>query len=173
VLQLAETGAAHVRLRGGDSSGVTVLADGPVSASAFAAPDGSFWLRFLKPGSYAVRAQGSEAVHVDVVRNAIAEVLLTLPAVEELSGVVLDEDGQPVSDASVVLRRDGMLAPIALRQRRTGWDGRFSFDGLMSAQYRVAVESSAGAGEFNVRTARPAVLRVPSAPLLPAWFAPQ
>lgn len=173
-LRLPETGAVHVRLRGGDASGTNVVANGAVSASAVAAPDGSFWIRFLKPGSYTVRTQDFAAeAQVNVAHNATTEVLLTLPAVQELSGVVLDGEGQPVSDATVLLRREGLLAAVALRQRRTDLDGRFSFGDLQSAQYSVAVESSAGAGEFLVRTARPAVLRVPSAPLLPDWFSQQ
>jgi hypothetical protein len=60
-----------------------------------------------------------------------------------------------------------------VRQRRTDLDGRFSFGELLSARYGIGVESSDGAGEFLVETSRALTLRVPSAPLLPQWFAQQ
>ena len=172
VLLLPQTGAVHVSVLNVDPLGTDIVADGPVFATGIAAPDGSFSLNFLPPGTYTVRTQDSTAAaQVAVAGGAVAEVALTLPAVEELRGVVLDLDGQPVSDATVLLRREGSLGAHTVRQRRTDLDGHFSFGELLSSRYGVAVESSAGAGEFLVETSRALTLRVPSAPLLPKWFA--
>jgi hypothetical protein len=164
----------HVSLLNVDPLGTDVIADGPVFATGIAAPDGSFSFDFLPPGAYTVRTQDSTAsAQVDVAGGAVAHVALTLPATEELRGVVLDLDGQPVSDATVLLRRAGSLGANTVRQRRTDLDGRFSFGELLSARYGIGVESSDGAGEFLVETSRALTLRVPSAPLLPQWFAQQ
>ena len=174
VLLLPQTGAMRVSVLNVDPLGIDVVADGPVFARGTAAPDGSFSFGFLPPGAYTVRTQDSTAsARVDVAGGAVANVTLTLPGTEELRGVVLDVDGQPVSDATVLLRRQGSLGANTVRQRRTDLDGHFSFGELLSARYGIAVESSAGAGEFLVETSRALTLRVPSAPLLPEWFAQQ
>jgi hypothetical protein len=174
VLLLPQTGAVHVSLLNVDPLGTDVVADGPVFATGIAAPDGSFSFDFLPPGAYTVRTQDSTAsAHVDVAGGAVANITLTLPATEELRGIVLDLVGQPVSDATVLLRRKGAVGANTVRQRRTDSDGHFSFGELLRARYGIAVESSAGAGEFLVETSRALTLRVPSAPLLPEWFAQQ
>ena len=173
-LLLPQTGAVHVSLLNVDPLGTNIVADGPVFATGVAAPDGSFSFNFLPPGAYTVRTKDSAAsAQVDVAAGAVANVTLALPAMQELRGVVLDLDGQPVGDATVLLRREGSLGANTVRQRRTDLDGHFSFGELLSGPYGIAVESSAGAGEFLVETSRALTLRVPSPPLLPEWFARQ
>ncbi len=114
--------------------------------SARSAEDGRFSLDGLTPGLYrvGVRPQrgGLEAAFVEVP-SGTADVSLTLPAPGEISGRVLQPDGQPVTSCSLRLSPvSGGAGSVFTRVRDP--DGNFSLSGLSPGEYRVSASSPDG-----------------------------
>lgn len=70
-----------------------------------------------------------------------------------LTGSVVDLNGRPVADATVVLGRKTVTSIDPLRQAQTDSDGRFEF--LDHGQYWVALTASKPGAGTSVRTMKP------------------
>ena len=118
---------AVIELRGGAIEGIVLGEDGKpslsvgvmaeaggVQAQTFAAPDGTFSLTGLAPGTATVRAQtrtlaAEQEVRID--ESEVAHVRLTLRPREERSLTVLVRaNGAPLPNAIVFLRENGVLS---------------------------------------------------------------
>jgi protocatechuate 3,4-dioxygenase beta subunit len=111
----------------------------------------------------------SAAQPIAVARGAevgnISFMLLSLPAFR-VSGVVVDEDGQPVAGAMVMLMSDprngSFMGPIG--NVRSGDDGRFTIDRVVSGTYRTSASvpvmmGGGGSGGITWSSGRGAVGR--------------
>jgi hypothetical protein len=119
---------------------IELLCDGSEDEHRTAA-GGRYEFAGLEPGSYAVRVSASpyltEGRDVRVLPRAVVEVPpITLRTGVALSGYVRDEDGKPVTTATV-----GARPPLNLRVAALQEDGRFELEGLPPG--RTVVRASA------------------------------
>ncbi len=101
--------------------------------------DGRFAAKGLPPGRYSVRAQhglGRRATLVGVELPGADPLELVLGGAGRVIGVVKDDQGGLVEGATVSLHWPEGLAEVQ-RTARTGADGRFEFEDLLSSQLYV------------------------------------
>ncbi|MDP1823105.1 MAG: PDZ domain-containing protein [Archangium sp.] len=144
---------AQVRLvvgEGGELAGLVRDGQGPVlhadvrvlaepeslEVAAFDTPlDGRFAAKGLPPGRYSVRAQqglGRRATVVGLELPGAGPVELVLSSAGRVIGTVRGVEGQPSEGANVTLEWPSGLKEVP-RTARTGPDGRFEFDDLLSS----------------------------------------
>lgn len=119
---------------------------------------GRFHLRWLRPGTYSIRASSvqagasSEAATVTVAAGGVADVSVALARVAAISGVVVDRAQRPVGGAAVrIVADDGGEEAWAQAEE----DGAFHATGLVGGrQYRFEVRDAYG---FALSGAHPAL----------------
>ncbi|MFT3706942.1 MAG: carboxypeptidase regulatory-like domain-containing protein [Archangium sp.] len=102
-------------------------------------PDGRFDAKGLPPGRYSVRAQqgpGRRGSVIGIELPGAAPVEVRLSGSSQLTGMVTNGDLVPVDGATVTLSWSSGMNEIE-RTARTGEDGRFEFDELLSAEVSV------------------------------------
>ena len=103
--------------------------------------DGSFELRGLRAGEYALRVWSDEhrapepPPKVTVVDGEVSHADIVLMASGEVAGAVVDEDGAPVAGADVRVTGGGMFR--GGNSARSGEDGRFVVRGVEPGERRV------------------------------------
>lgn len=136
--------------------------------------DGSWLFRNLGPGTYWTGLRGPDGTYVKSIRfgnqditnseldtssgGGALEMVISARAAE-VTGVVRDSDGKPLSDITVTLWTPGLPPPGAVdRAESTNTDtmGHFRFGNLRPGEYRIAAWERIEAGmgnisEFHVR----------------------
>ena len=124
--------------------GATVTLTGPdgTSRTVPVGSDGSIDVDGLRPGKYKVRieAPGYESVEQSVKIGPGENKQLDVPGLVampgSISGHVVDDDGNPVSGATVKL-----AGPDGTRTVSVGADGSINADGLRPGKYTVRIEA--------------------------------
>jgi hypothetical protein len=144
------------------------------NAMAQSKDDGTWLFHNIGPGTYRMGLGGPDGTYVKSIRfgnqditrseldttsdGGVLEMVLS-PHAAELTGVVHDTNGQPLSGVTATIWMPGFTPPGTLDQARsTGTDsmGRFRFGNLRPGEYRIAawetIESGMGnLTEFHVR----------------------
>ncbi len=111
---------------------------------------GHFVVAGLEPASYDVAATtarlGVASRSVEVARQAHVELRLVLEA-SSLAGIVVDERGTPIEDASVTAKSSD---PHGFTFARTDEHGRFDLAGLPPGDYEVVAEHDTYTGASKV-----------------------
>jgi hypothetical protein len=129
-----------------------------VSAAGIADANGRFTITSVVPGRYRITANGGQGwtlasavvsgqdtldFPIEVKGEPIGGAILTFrDRQSELTGTIVDEQGQPAPDYTVIVysAEREFWTPGARRilSQRPGTDGRFSFRGLPPGEYRLA-----------------------------------
>ncbi len=110
---------------------------------------GNFVFENVTPGEYAVAvtAEAKEFKHSDRIMveegQAIEEILIDLAPGHLLSGIVENENGQPIANALIALLRDVNGFPTVFKTLKTRSDpnGKFQFTQLGKAKYNYMVKA--------------------------------
>ena len=123
---------------------------------------GEFHFSDLEAGEYAVSGHGqdghTEPLHFALKRGQVHEVALALSAGQTIAGRVQDDQGSPVTGATVHLARHGSSDDVgALAARtRTNESGSFAFSGVASGAHRLSATwpgTTTKGGDSTVATA--------------------
>ncbi|MBM7119142.1 carboxypeptidase regulatory-like domain-containing protein [Archangium primigenium] len=122
---------------------------------------GAYVLEDLVPAHYRVHAGAaghldSESQEVELTRGA-REQDFTLAPATVLSGVLVDEDGQPVADESLQLTSPALAETL---RTDSGQDGRFAFDVPRVGRYHLQVMGRTSQAQAPVEVTAPAELRL-------------
>jgi hypothetical protein len=143
-------------------TGALVTVQGPTRREAVADADGWYSVLDLLPGRYTVTARAPssepqlgamEPVDVEVAgepANTCAEVDFVAPIVSAISGVVIDERGNPVAGAFVELRladQHDLSRGAAGLGFTTDATGRYRFQDLPPGRYEVGINLAGAARE--------------------------
>ncbi|WP_434386802.1 carboxypeptidase regulatory-like domain-containing protein [Melittangium boletus] len=133
-----------------------------LGGSARTDEQGAYVLEDLVPAYYRVHAGAaghldSESQPVELVRGA-REQDFTLSPATVLSGVLVDEDGQPVADESLQLTSPALTETL---RTDSGQDGRFAFDVPRAGRYHLQVMGRTSQAQTPVEVTAPADVRLP------------
>jgi hypothetical protein len=153
----------------------TLTASDGVNSNAMAQSKDDGWIfHNIGPGTYRMGLGGPDGTYVksvrfgnqditrselDTISGAGALEMVLSPHAAEVSGAVLDSNGQPLAGATVTLWMPGLPPPGTLDQARstvTDTMGHFRFGNLRPGEYRIAawerIEPGIGnVSEFHVK----------------------
>jgi len=145
-----------------------------VRSSVQTEADGSFELGPVRPGELTLVAKAADGkrgeLELDVPAAGVSDAVITLEDRAKVSGRVIDQDGKPVTDAIVALKRitagsqTTMIVngrDVTAEQAPTHEDGSFEIVGLSAGDYTMSVK---GPGGDRLAWANPADKDRPSAP---------
>ncbi len=136
--------------------GTIASAVGAAAATTRAAADGSFSLRGVPPGKFALVAQGDDGsegrIEVNVTTTDQSGLLVRVDGRAHIAGVVVDAAGRPVEGVQVEAQPDkgpsGILSGMSQLWGHgrgvTRRDGSFEVRGLASGKHTVSVEDRDG-----------------------------
>ncbi len=132
--------------------------------SAAAGPDGKFRLKDILPGRYFVQVRnlpegayvrslryGAQTVPeegIDLTGGVSGSLRVTLSlAGARVEGVVQNEEGEPVSGATVVLAPDSRRYSL-FKETQTGENGSYSLKGVAPGEYKILAWENIEAGAY-------------------------
>lgn len=153
-------------ITGLNHAGIIVSVEG-TAREAITARDGAFVIDSLEPGVYTVNFTDSNHKTVSQSITVVAGNTTTLPKVSlqaltgQLSGLVVDDAGNPVPNANVVVDTPtGTLSTVSTT------DGGFSLGGIISGLHRLVISKEGyGIGVRNIQITADQLTNISAQPI--------
>lgn len=153
-------------ITGLNHAGIIVSVEG-TAREAITARDGAFVIDSLEPGVYTVNFTDSNHKTVSQSITVVAGSTTTLPKVSlqaltgQLSGLVVDDAGDPVPNANVVVDTPtGTLSTVSAS------DGGFSLGGIISGLHRLVISKEGyGIGFRNIQISADQLTNISAQPI--------